>query len=158
MWTLPKLKTGDVVEVRSKEEILTTLDTHGTLAGMPFMPEMLRRETPSDSLKLELGELARVKQANEIAATLNVMNKNRGMLFDAEETPYCGKTFLVRRRVTKIIDERSGRMLSMRTPCVTLEGVVWRGHYSEDRLLCPRAITPYWRENWLERAERRAPR
>jgi hypothetical protein len=32
---------GDWVEVRSKEEILRTLDKSGKLEGMPFMPEML---------------------------------------------------------------------------------------------------------------------
>src|SRR5437879_2607594 len=35
-----KLSAGDWVEVRSKEEILRTLDSHGQLDGMPFMPEM----------------------------------------------------------------------------------------------------------------------
>jgi len=35
-----KLKVGDWVEVRSKEEILRTLDGKGQLDGMPFMPEM----------------------------------------------------------------------------------------------------------------------
>jgi len=37
-----KLKTDDWVEVRSKEEILATLDEKGQLEGMPFMPEMFR--------------------------------------------------------------------------------------------------------------------
>ena len=35
------LKVGDLVEVRSAEEILATLDENGELAGLPFMPEML---------------------------------------------------------------------------------------------------------------------
>src|ERR1700690_3194893 len=35
-----KLSVGDWVEVRSKEEILRTLDADGQLDGMPFMPEM----------------------------------------------------------------------------------------------------------------------
>ena len=35
-----KLKVGDWVEVRSKEEILRTLDGDGRLDGMPFMAEM----------------------------------------------------------------------------------------------------------------------
>src|SRR6202035_3852903 len=35
-----KPKVGDWVEVRSKEEILSTLDSSGQLDGMPFMPEM----------------------------------------------------------------------------------------------------------------------
>src|SRR5262245_61939172 len=34
------LRPGDVVEVRPAGEILGTLDTDGTLNGMPFMPEM----------------------------------------------------------------------------------------------------------------------
>jgi len=36
-----KLRVGDWVEVRSREEILATLDHDGCLEGMPFMPEML---------------------------------------------------------------------------------------------------------------------
>jgi len=36
----PKPRVGDWVEVRSKEEILRTLDRNGQLEGMPFMPEM----------------------------------------------------------------------------------------------------------------------
>ena len=35
-----KLRVGDWVEVRSKDEILSTLDSDGRLDGMPFMPEM----------------------------------------------------------------------------------------------------------------------
>ena len=36
----PKLRVGDWVEVRSKAQILQTLDSRGRLDGMPFMPEM----------------------------------------------------------------------------------------------------------------------
>jgi len=36
------LMAGEVVEVRSQEEILATLDQSGRLAAMPFMPEMLQ--------------------------------------------------------------------------------------------------------------------
>ena len=36
------LKAGEWVEVRSKEEILATLDERGWLEGLPFMPEMLQ--------------------------------------------------------------------------------------------------------------------
>jgi len=34
------LKTGDWVEVRSKDEILKSLDRQGRLEGLPFMPQM----------------------------------------------------------------------------------------------------------------------
>ena len=37
----PGWRAGDWVEVRSKEEILATLDKKGQLDSMPFMPEML---------------------------------------------------------------------------------------------------------------------
>src|SRR4051794_24485496 len=40
-WQLPRFRTGDVVEVRSREEIFATLDADGCLDSMPFMPEML---------------------------------------------------------------------------------------------------------------------
>src|SRR6267143_5114480 len=33
---------GELVEVRSREEILSTLDQNGKLDAMPFMPEMLQ--------------------------------------------------------------------------------------------------------------------
>jgi len=36
-----RLSAGDWVRVRKREEILATLDEHGRLDGMPFMPEML---------------------------------------------------------------------------------------------------------------------
>src|SRR4051812_24212557 len=37
-----KLRIGEWGEVRSKDEILRTLDEKGCIAGMPFMPEMFQ--------------------------------------------------------------------------------------------------------------------
>ena len=37
-----QLRAGDWVEVRSKEEILATLDEQGRLQTLPFMPEMFQ--------------------------------------------------------------------------------------------------------------------
>ena len=39
--TVLGLKVGDLVEVRSAEEIRATLDENGELDELPFMPEML---------------------------------------------------------------------------------------------------------------------
>ena len=36
------LRVGELVEVRSEDEILATLDERGELEGLPFMPEMLQ--------------------------------------------------------------------------------------------------------------------
>src|SRR5690606_2248934 len=38
----PRLRAGDVVEVRAPHEILATLDERGELDSLPFMPGMLR--------------------------------------------------------------------------------------------------------------------
>jgi len=39
--SLSRYRVGDLVEVCSEEEILSTLDDRGMIDGMPFMPEML---------------------------------------------------------------------------------------------------------------------
>jgi hypothetical protein len=39
---MPDLRVGDLVEVKSCEEILATLDAKGALDALPFMPEMLK--------------------------------------------------------------------------------------------------------------------
>jgi len=39
---MSRREVGDWVEVRSKEEILRTLDKQGKLDGLPFMPQMFK--------------------------------------------------------------------------------------------------------------------
>jgi hypothetical protein len=116
---------------------------HGTI------PEA--EATPVKPLDLQPGELVRIKPYKEVLNTLNTRDRNRGLYFDAEEVPYCGKTVRVLKRVTRIIHERTGKMLEMKTPCVILDSVVCESRYSECRLFCPRGIYSYWREIWLER-------
>jgi hypothetical protein len=118
-----------------------------------IIPE--QQPTPSESLNLQPGELARVKSHQEILQTLNTGSKNRGMYWDAEMVPYCGGTYRVLKRVTKTLDEKTGKMLEMKNPCIILDSVVCQSRYSGCRLFCPRSIYPYWREIWLERVERR---
>jgi hypothetical protein len=110
------------------------------------------QKTPIQQLDLQPGEWVRIKPAAEIAATLNVNNKNRGMWFDNGQVPNCGRTLQVHRRVSRLIDERTGEMLTMQTPCITLHGTLCNPEFAENRLLCPRNIPAYWREIWLERA------
>ena len=107
--------------------------------------------TPGGQLDLREGELVRVKRYEEILATCNVRNQNRGLLFDAEMVPYCGKTYRVHKRVTKIVNEKDGKLLHMKNPCIILENVFCRAWYSSCRMFCPRQIYAYWREIWLER-------
>jgi hypothetical protein len=48
-----------------------------------------------------------------------------------------------------MIQEETGKMIKMKGPCIILEGVICRSDFHR---LCPRAIYPFWRENWLKRA------
>jgi hypothetical protein len=107
-------------------------------------------KTPTGRTDLQVGELVRVKSKEEIVKTLNPDILNRGLGFDAEMARFCGKTARVLRRIDTIVDEKTGKMLHMKSPCIVLENVVCEGVYSAN---CPRAITSYWREIWLERVE-----
>ncbi len=113
--------------------------------------------TPTATLGLRPGEWVRIKPASEIAATLNSNSKNRGLWFDEEMVQHCGSTFRVAGRVERIINEKTGAMLQMKTPCIVLDGTVCTGSYTRLRLLCPRRIVSYWREIWLERVPARPP-
>jgi hypothetical protein len=109
------------------------------------------QRTPTAELGLEPGDIAEVRSYQDILGTLDGRNRNRGMIFDAEEVPYCGRKFRVRSRVQRIIDERSGRMIELKGRNVLLEGVWCQARYSDRRMFCPRAIFPIWREVWLKR-------
>lgn len=108
-------------------------------------------KTPTGVLDLKPGELVRVKSYPEILATLDRNNKNRGLWFDAEMVQYCGKTYRVAKRVQRILDEKTGKMLVFGNPCIVLEDVFCRATKTSLRLFCPRSILTYWREIWLER-------
>ena len=122
----------------------------------PYVQGSLKA-TPHAELNLEPGELVRVKQLQEILATLDTRNKNRGLLFAPEMVRYCGGTFRVLKRVYRIVDERTGALLEFSNPCIILQNVYCQSEYSEGRVFCPRSIYPYWREIWLERAGPQVP-
>jgi hypothetical protein len=126
--------------------------------GLPFPRHRGKLQSgqaaPVAALNLQPGELVRIKSYEDILGTIDKDNKNRGMSFDAEMMPFCGKTYRVRNRVERFIDERTGRMKSLKTPAVILEDVYCRARYSNHRMFCPRSIFSWWREVWLERAPR----
>jgi hypothetical protein len=106
---------------------------------------------PIAGLNLQPGEQVRVKSYDEILATLDRSNRNRGLFFDAEQVPFCGRVYRVKARVTKFVNEKTGTMSTMKTPAVILEGVWCQARYSDCRMFCPRSIYSWWREIWLER-------
>ena len=83
-------------------------------------------------------------------ATVDSTPSKLGLYWGEELVPYCGRTYRVRTRVEKFIDENSGILKKLRTPAVILEGVICQARFSSKRLLCSRSIFPWWREVWLE--------
>lgn len=121
--------------------------------GRPVEPRVegkCRGKTPADSIPgLQPGDWVEVKSKEEIEATLNQDQKNRGLFFDIEMLPYCGRRMRLLQRVERIIDERTGAMRALPNDCWIIEGAVCTGHQSRNRLFCTRRIYPYWREIWL---------
>jgi hypothetical protein len=113
----------------------------------------LGKPTPGCDIGLRPGELVRVKSHDEIKQTINVGHKNRGLWYDHEMVKFSGREYRVERRVDRIIDEVTGKMLVMKSPCIVLDKVWCTAEYTDGRLMCRRAVTTYWRENWLERVE-----
>jgi len=109
--------------------------------------------TPSSKLDLRVGELVKVRSYAEILETLDEEWKNRGMYFDGELVPFCNGNHEVLSRVEKIIDEKSGRMTRLKNDAIILKDVACEARYAKCRHFCSRAIYPYWREIWLERAK-----
>lgn len=109
--------------------------------------------TPVVTLGLQPGELVEVRSLDEINATINETFRNRGLFCSPDDTRHCGRKARVSRRVTRIINEASGEMMTFGNSCIALEDINCLGEYSDKRLLCPRRINSYFREAWLKRVE-----
>ena len=114
----------------------------------PFVLGAAGQPDGNEPLGLQPGDLVEVKSKEEIFATLDERDRNRGLRFDSEMLHYCGRRARVLRRVEHIIDEESGKMIHIKGDCIILEGVICTGTYHRS---CPRRIFPYWREAWLRR-------
>jgi hypothetical protein len=120
--------------------------------------ELKGARTPTDDFdvaqsQLSAGDWVRVRSREEIVATLNNRGRHKGLGFDTEMVPYCGQKHRVRKVVTRIINEATGEMMTMKNPCIALEGVVCKSEYSERRFMCPRSILSFWRPIWLQRLD-----
>ena len=134
---------GFIMEVASRAGLLKPLPLRGPGS----------QSTAVEPLNLQPGDLVQVRSPADIAATLDEGGLNRGLSFDREMLPYCGRTFRVKDRVRRLIDDKTGRMLNISKDCLILDGVVCSGECSTGRWFCPREIYAYWREPWLRRVE-----
>jgi len=111
------------------------------------------QSTPTGRLDLEPGEWVEVLPEAEIRRTITRSGFNRGMRYDLGMSRYCGGRYRVQMRVDRLINEISGRMMTMKSPCIQLEDVYCRAECTTWRIGCPRASNTYWREIWLRRVD-----
>jgi len=116
--------------------------------GFPPMSQNPGTVSRRVDLNLQPGELVRVCDPEKIFDTLAQSGRNRGLWFDREMLRHCKLCYRVLGRIDKIIDDASGRMLQMKTPCIVLDGVDASGEYMR---FCAQHDYPLWREAWLER-------
>lgn len=109
------------------------------------------KQTPVIARGLKAGDYVRIKSHREILETLTHDGRNRGMYFDAELVPFCGRIFRVSAMVERFIDEEVGVMRHMKTPAAILENVYCLSLYAGKRIFCTRGYCSWWREAWLER-------
>jgi hypothetical protein len=149
-YTTGNVSLVDFTRVMGRAVVMQSAKKIGLLAEPPVAcsgPSSVRTPT----IGLQPGDWVRVKKREDIEATLNDKGKNRGLWFDREMLPFCGQVLQVRQRITRLIDDSTGKMIELTSDCVTLDGAVCSGQNSLGRWFCSRAIYPYWREGWLER-------
>ncbi len=119
--------------------------------GVGFPPQPpLGEHLAKDPTDLAVGERVTVLPLEEIARTLNSQGKNKGLWFDVEMVKHCGQEYRVSARVQKIIDDATGQVRFMKTPCIMLETVDSTG---EGLHFNPQHDPIFWRESWLRRTE-----
>jgi hypothetical protein len=135
------LLRGFVMEIAGRVGLLKAMPLHGPGAAPPA------------ELGLQRGDLVQVRDPKEIEGTLDEKGFNRGLSFDREMLPYCGRTVRVKDTVDRIIDEKTGKMLKIPKDSLILEGAVCSGERTPGCWFCPREIYPFWREAWVTPVE-----
>lgn len=118
-------------------------------AGFPGLPSAVGSASNDPApLNLRIGDFVRVASADRIQGTLDHNGKHKGLWFDRDMLKYCGHSFQVVRQIERIIDDRTGRMLRLKTPCFVLGSVCATGEFLR---FCAQCDFVFWRESWLEK-------
>ena len=103
------------------------------------------------ALRLQVGELVKVRSAEEILATLSAQGELDGLPFMPEMLHFCGRRLRVHRTAHKTCDTITGQLVSRRMDgCVHLEGARCDGAAHGG---CGAGCLLFWKEAWLERVE-----
>jgi len=115
----------------------------------------LRGRTPGPSpvqSDIKPGEWIEVRNINEIAATLDDMDKLGGCLFIDEMGEYCGRRYRVLKEVESFYDEAKNRMCRAKNMFL-LEGVMCSGRQRLYKVDCNRSCFFFWHRDWLQKAD-----
>ena len=114
----------------------------------PCYARLQQKGSPQEALDLRPGETVVVRSKREIERTLNAASRNRGLWFDGEMLRFCGGEYRVLKRVDRLIEESTGKLVRLATPCVVLDGITASGEYLA---FCAQNEAIFWREVWLSR-------
>jgi hypothetical protein len=112
--------------------------------GYPALPPP--GAVPRAESSLRRGDEVIVRDAADIVATLDGRLRNRGLYFDPEMTKYCGRPSVIKCSVDRIIDDATGLMRTMKSPCLVLEDVDYTG---ETLRFVAQHEHLFWRDLWL---------
>jgi hypothetical protein len=108
------------------------------------------QNTPAvERQKISPGDFVEIRPTREILRSLRKDGTHLGLAFSAEMLTFCGRQYRVLNRVTRMIDEETGRMKVLKNNCLILDSVTCGGHCT----LCPRANFHFWRDEWLRRVQ-----
>ena len=121
------------------------------MSGLGYMtrPKKNNATVLADSMNLKAGDVVVVKSVDEIRETLDRNDKTKGLLFMPEMWKYCGKQFVVYKRVSTILIESTGKKRHPKNT-VLLEHVHCDG---SEHFNCDSSCFHYWREAWLKRMD-----
>lgn len=96
--------------------------------------------------RFRVGDWVRVRDADEIRATLDAHDRLRGLLFTEAQWTYCGHTYRVDRVLRRLLD--SGRRFKTIARTVSLDAVTCDG--LDGTTGCGHSCSLYFRDEWLE--------
>jgi len=121
--------------------------------GLRRTPEPVGATAPivPPPLHLVPGQRVRVKTLEQIRSTLDAVGDCEGLGFMPVQEAFCGREFVVRKRIERFFDERTRRMLRLRNT-VILDGVFCEPPTTSavDYAGCQRTCFLFWKEAWLE--------
>jgi hypothetical protein len=107
----------------------------------------------SETLPLQAGDLVEVLSYEEIRRTLDERGTCDGLDLMEGMKQFCGRRFVVMKKVELLYDEVAHRMLKIKKERYLLEGVICDGRGATQREGCDRCCFYFWSRPWLRKVQ-----